>query len=62
MKQFTLPLQKKTQRPGAHLESFYGFDAMIDTGALFPVWVTEEGILEELGGVILNTGVSFGGF
>ena len=62
MKQFTLPLQHRTQRPVAHLDSFYGYDALIDTGALFPIWVAEEATLQELGGELLSAKVQFGGF
>lgn len=62
MRQFTLSLQEKTQRPVAHLKNFYGLDAMLDTGALFPIWVAEEETLAELGGILLNDCVKFGGF
>ena len=44
MKQFTLRLQVKAQRPVIKLVDFYGFDALLDTGALFPVWVEDESI------------------
>ena len=47
MKQFTLDIKKKIQRPVVHLDTFYGYDAMLDTGALFPVWVSEEEIYPE---------------
>ena len=62
MKQFSLTLQEKTQRPVAHLKNFYGLDAMLDTGALFPIWVAEEETLIELGGSLINKSVEFGGF
>ena len=39
MKQFTLKLKKETQRPTVLLEGFYHFEAMVDTGSVFPVWV-----------------------
>ena len=62
MKQFTLDLKKTTQRPVVHLESFYGYDAMLDSGALFPIWVSEEETLIELGAELKLENVEFGGF
>ena len=35
MRQFTISLDKETQRPITFLKNWYGLDAMIDTGALF---------------------------
>ena len=51
MKQFTLPLIKKAQRPTARLENFFRFRAMLDTGAVFPVWIENEDLLKGIGGV-----------
>ena len=62
MKQFTLDLKKGTQRPVVHLDTFYGYDAMLDSGALFPVWVSEEETLIELGATLELPNVEFGGF
>ena len=47
MKQFTLPLKKNTQRPVVVLNEFYDLEVMLDTGALFPVWVEDEELLKE---------------
>lgn len=62
MKQFSLKLLNITQRPVAHLKDFYGFDAMLDTGALFPVWVEDEDILKDLSATLIKNKVEFGGF
>ena len=62
MKQFTLKLQKRTQRPVAKLDTFYGIDAMLDTGAVFPVWVRDESLLTDLGGRLVLNHAKFGGF
>ena len=62
MKQFTLPLDNETQRPITFLKNWYGFDAMIDTGTLFPVWVDDEKILCKLGAEVAIDSVEFGGF
>ena len=62
MKQFSLPLQKRTMRPVIILRDFYGINAMLDTGALFPIWTAEENTLELLGGKMEQEYVKFGGF
>ena len=62
MKQFTLKLKKETQRPTVILEGFYHLEAMVDTGSVFPVWVEDEEILNDLGGVVVADDVEFGGF
>lgn len=62
MKQFTVLMKKGTQRPVLRLKEFYDYNAMLDTGALFPVWVVEENILSELGAVVVSEDVEFGGF
>lgn len=60
MKQFTLNLDKKSQRPIVVLE---GILAMFDTGAYFPVWTDDEDILVSvLGAKLVKRGVEFGGF
>lgn len=45
MRQFTISLDKETQRPITFLKNWYGLDAMIDTGALFPIWVGDEDVM-----------------
>lgn len=62
MKEFCLPLQKITMRPVVILKDFYGINAMLDTGALFPIWTADEETLEVLGGIVLKDRVKFGGF
>lgn len=62
MRQFILPMMKETQRPTVVLDDFYHLEAMLDTGSLFPVWVEDEEILEDLGGVVVSDNVEFGGF
>lgn len=62
MKQLSLKLQKKAQRPVVKLVDFYGIDAMLDSGALFPVWVEDEELLLDMGGKVVLDEVEFGGF
>lgn len=62
MKQFTLPLIKKAQRPTARLENFFRLRAMLDTGAVLPVWVEDEELLKNIGGVPIAFNQPFGGF
>lgn len=60
MRQFTLNLDKKSQRPTVVLD---GVLAMLDTGASFPVWVDDEDILVSLlDGKLVKRDVKFGGF
>ena len=42
MKQFTLELNKNVQRPVVKLADWHQFNVMLDTGALFPVWVVDD--------------------
>ena len=62
MRQFSLPLQEDTNRPVARIDSFHGYTAMLDTGAIYPVWVRSEEILRELGAELVKKSVTFGGF
>lgn len=62
MKQFTLDLNENIQRPVARLADWHQFDVMLDTGALFPVWVDEEKALIKLGAECIKEKVTFGGF
>ncbi len=62
MKQFTLDLNENIQRPVVRLADWHQFNVMLDTGALFPVWVDEEKALEKLGAECIKQNVTFGGF
>ena len=62
MKQFTLMLNEKTQRPVVTLKDWHKFSVMLDTGALFPVWVGDAAILEKMNAEIVGGKVEFGGF
>ncbi len=62
MKQFTMTLSKRLQRPVVKLENFFNIYAMIDTGALFPVWNYKEEILTMIGGVKIASNAGFRGF
>lgn len=63
MKQFTMKLESKHQRPVAVLKN--GLTALVDTGAYIPVWTEDEDILVSLLGAELvrkNVQISdFGG-
>lgn len=48
MKQITLQLNERMQRPVVFLENWHRVDAMLDTGALFPIWVRNEKYLRNL--------------
>ena len=62
MKQFTLPLDKERQRPTLYLESFFRLSAMLDTGAVLPVWVEDEELLQSIGAIQSAENQPFGGF
>ena len=62
MKQITLPLTTIDPRPVVHLEKDLGIYAMLDTGAVVPVWVDEEKHLQAIGGVKTRENAIFGGF
>ncbi|MBQ7478555.1 MAG: hypothetical protein IJT01_06610 [Selenomonadaceae bacterium] len=61
MKQMTLKLIEKYQRPVVKLDDFFGLEAMIDTGAVYPVWMSGEERLRRLGAVKKKDSVPFGG-
>ncbi len=61
MKQMTLELIEKYQRPVVKLKEFHKLEAMIDTGAVFPIWMSGEARLRGLGAVKLIESVEFGG-
>jgi len=46
MKQFTLPLIEDNSRPIIKIENFFNIYAMLDTGAVIPVWIKNENFLE----------------
>ena len=62
MKQFTLELSKEAQRPIVILGKPFRLDAMLDTGATFPVWTADEDMIKGVGGKLANPNVPFGGF
>lgn len=57
-----MTLNKDFQRPIIYLSNWHGLNALLDTGALFPVWTASETILLSLGGVLQQKDVVFGGF
>ena len=57
-----LQLDKNDQRPVVYTEQFHGCTALLDTGALFPVWTASEDALKELGGKLVKDDISFTGF
>lgn len=62
MKQFTLGLNKANQKPIVELKTWYNFDALLDIGALFPVWTAAEPLITKIGGILIKQGITFGGF
>lgn len=62
MRQFTLNLLED-QRPIMYFNmgNNVKVNAMLDTGALFPMWVTDEDILANLGAVIIKRRVEISG-
>ena len=57
----TLELIEKYQRPVVRLNKFHNIYAMIDTGAVYPVWMSGEERLRRLGAVQKKDSVPFGG-
>ena len=57
----TLKLYPEYQRPVVKLEQFHNLKAMIDTGAVYPVWMSGEERLRRLGAVQKKDSVPFGG-
>ena len=58
-----IPLDKNVKRPVICLdEMFPGCTALIDTGALIPVWTKDVKVLEALGAEKYKSGIVFGGF
>ena len=61
--QITLQLDDKARRPIVNLNWFNGCRALIDTGALFPIWNKNEDVLvKKLGAVLIKKNITFGGF
>ncbi len=61
MKQITLKLFPNFNRPVVKLVNFHSFFAMIDTGAVYPVWMSGEERLERLGAKKIQNVIEFGG-
>ena len=59
---FTLELSENFQKPLVKLVDCYGFDGLLDTGAFFPVWTTDEDLLSDLGAHFIKADVPFSGF
>ena len=62
MIEITINLNKNTRRPIAMIDWFKGCRAMIDTGAIIPVWTASDNDLKILGATLERKNVSFGGF
>lgn len=57
-----MDLNKDFQRPIIYLGNWHKINALLDTGALFPVWTAPETVLQNLGGVLVRENVFFRGF
>lgn len=56
-------LEDKTNRPIIRLnEIFPGCTALLDTGAIIPVWTKDVGLLQRLGARIQKQDIAFSGF
>lgn len=55
-------LDKMARRPIAQIDWFDGCLAMIDTGAIIPIWTLTDNDLIEIGATLERKNVSFGGF
>lgn len=62
MKQFTLQLNRRYQRPIVELKTWHNVEALLDTGAFFPIWTADEKILEKAGGILERENIKFSGF
>ena len=57
------PLDPDASRPLIQLDSiFRNCTALIDTGALIPVWTKQSAVLTRLGAKLEREAVTFGGF
>lgn len=61
MIQMTMELDSTYQRPVVKLDKFHSLDAMIDTGAIYPVWMNGEERLRRLGTTKVKDEIEFGG-
>lgn len=55
-------LNEKFQRPIIYLNNWYRLNALLDTGALFPVWTAPEEALISIGATKIKENVKFSGF
>lgn len=56
-------LEDKTNRPIIKLDMiFSGCTALLDTGAIIPVWTKDVKLLQRLGGTLVKRNVGFAGF
>ena len=62
MNQFTLVLRSNYQKPLLRLDEWHGAYALLDTGALFPVWTADEKWLLQLDARFIKADVPFSGF
>lgn len=62
MRHIILNLLEGRNRPIAILPTFHDVYALIDTGAVFPVWCDDESLLKEYGAKKIADSVPFGGF
>lgn len=61
--QITIQLDDKARRPIANINWFHGCRALIDTGALFPIWNGDGRSLEEgFAAKLQKRNIGFGGF
>ncbi len=61
--QITIQLDDEARRPIAKINWFSGCRALIDTGALFPIWnKSEDMLVKKLGAKLAKRNVTFGGF
>lgn len=52
--QLTLKLDANSRRPVVKLSWFNGCRALLDTGALFPVWTANGELLKQLGAKLIK--------
>ena len=62
MKQITLELLANRKRPIVKMNSVLKFNALLDTGAVVPVWTHDENFLKAIGGVKIRNRAAFKGF
>ena len=63
MQEYVFNMQNDADRPIIMLDSIFpGCTALIDTGAIIPVWTKDVELLKELGAQLVKKDVSFSGF